>query len=581
MAQAFPQSLSSISTRFGQLSNQRKIGIMVAIAAVFALVIGVLMWSQTPSQKVLFSNLSDKDSGAVIASLEQMNIPYTIDSGNVIKVPEDQVYNVRLRLATQGLPKSGPAGFELLDNQRLGVSQFAEQVSYQRAIEGELARSIESIDAVESARVHLAFPKSTVFVREQQKPSASVLLNVRGGRILDDAQIAGVMHLVASSVPDLPVQNVTIVDQKGNLLSNDANSTGRNPGLDAKQLEYVHQVELSYTKRIEDILAAVWGKDNVKAQVTAQLDFAQTEQTSETYKPNPTPADATVRSQQTVETQGDNANGASGVPGALSNQPPGAATAPLVAQNQPGTTTATAAATNPNLKHRETTVNYEVDKTISHTLLPTGVVRRLSVAVVLNYKPKVTNGQSTYVPLTSAEVGQAENLVREAMGFNTQRGDTLNLVNAQFADSMPLVTPSMMEKITTVASTNWLDIARYTVVGLIVFYLFFGVLRPIMRDLTGASKRFEPQLAGAGGPAAGAATGEPGAAGEMVVGDDGVLVSVSEHQQSADELRQKAENEARLATYTENLATIKQMAKEDPRVVATIIREWMLKEESA
>ncbi|MCB6182421.1 flagellar M-ring protein FliF [Leeia sp. TBRC 13508] len=581
MAQAFPQSLSSISTRFGQLSNQRKIGIMVAIAAVFALVIGVLMWSQTPSQKVLFSNLSDKDSGAVIASLEQMNIPYTIDSGNVIKVPEDQVYNVRLRLATQGLPKSGPAGFELLDNQRLGVSQFAEQVSYQRAIEGELARSIESIDAVESARVHLAFPKSTVFVREQQKPSASVLLNVRGGRILDDAQIAGVMHLVASSVPDLPVQNVTIVDQKGNLLSNDANSTGRNPGLDAKQLEYVHQVELSYTKRIEDILAAVWGKDNVKAQVTAQLDFAQTEQTSETYKPNPTPADATVRSQQTVETQGDNANGASGVPGALSNQPPGAATAPLVAQNQPGTTTASTAATNPNLKHRETTVNYEVDKTISHTLLPTGVVRRLSVAVVLNYKPKVTNGQSTYVPLTSAEVGQAENLVREAMGFNTQRGDTLNLVNAQFADSMPLVTPSMMEKITTVASTNWLDIARYTVVGLIVFYLFFGVLRPIMRDLTGASKRFEPQLAGAGGAAAGAATGEPGAAGEMVVGDDGVLVSVSEHQQSADELRQKAENEARLATYTENLATIKQMAKEDPRVVATIIREWMLKEESA
>ncbi|WP_018149956.1 flagellar basal-body MS-ring/collar protein FliF [Leeia oryzae] len=570
MAQAFPQTLSAITARFGQLPNPRKIGVMVAIAAALALLIGLLLWSQKPGQKVLFANLSDKDSGAVIASLQQMNVPYTIDSGNVIKVPEDLVYDTRLKLATQGLPKSGPAGFELLDNQRLGVSQFAEQVSYQRAIEGELARSIESIDAVDTARVHLAFPKSTVFVREQQKPSASILLNLRGGRILDDAQIAGIMHLVASSVPDLPVQNVTIVDQKGNLLSADANSSGKNPGLDAKQLEYVHQVELSYTKRIEDILSAVWGKDNIKAQVTAQLDFAQTEQTSESFKPNPTPAEATVRSQQTVETLGDGASGPSGVPGALSNQPPGAATAPLVAQNPPGSTTpGTTAATNTNTRHRENTINYEVDKTVSHTLLPTGVVKRLSVAVVVNYKQKVANGKASFVPLSKEELGQAENLVREAMGFNNQRGDTLNLVNAQFADSQVQIPPSMVDKLTNVAATNWLDIVRYLVVGLLAIYLFFGVLRPIMRDLTGNGRRLEPQLASAGGPGMGASH------------DGHEANQGSTELTSHEELeKQKQEDDARLAVYTDNLAAVKALAKDDPRVVATIIREWMLKEET-
>lgn len=570
MAQAFPQNLSALTARFNQLPNPRKIAVMVAIAAVVAIVMGLLLWAQKPGQKVLFANLADKDAGAIVAALQQMNVPYTVEGGNVIKVPEDRVYDTRLQLATQGLPKGGTVGFELLDNQRLGISQFAEQVSYQRAVEGELARSIESIEAVESARVHLAFPKSTVFVREQQKPSASVLLSLRGGRTLDDAQVAGIMHLVSSSVPDLPLKNVTVIDQRGNLLSADANPE-RNQGLDAKQLEYVHALEQGYMRRIEEILAPIWGKDNIKAQVTAQLDFAQTEQTSETFKPNPSPQDSTVRSQQTVEDLNDGSNGASGVPGALSNQPPGAATAPLVATNPPGSTAPNATSTTQGaVRHRENTINYEVDKTISHTTLPVGSVRRLSVGVVVNYKRRIVNEQESFVPLTRQELAQVENLTREAMGFNNQRGDTLNVVNAQFADTVPMVPVSRVSSLMEWAQEHWFELLKWTVIALLGLYLVLGVLRPILRELTGQTRREEPKLAGAG------TGGAPG----------GISVTVGEEDEDEDELRRQREHEeseeaARMVTYAENLTSVKEFIKTDPRVTATIIREWMAKEEAA
>lgn len=580
MAQAATQPFSALTTRFSELPNSRKVAIMVAVAALVAMVVAVLLWAQKPAQKTLFANLSDKDSGAVVASLQQMNIPYTVEPGNVIMVPENVVYDTRIKLATQGLPKSGAAGFELMDNQRLGISQFAEQVSYQRAVEGELSRSIESIDAIESARVHLAFPKSTVFVREQQKPTASILLNLRGGRTLDEAQIAGIMHLVANSVPDLPMKNVSIVDQRGNLLSD--NTAGARPGgLDAKQLDYVHQVESSFARRIEEILSPVWGKDNIKAQVTAQLDFAQTEQTSETFKPNGAASEATVRSQQTVETIGDGSTGAGGVPGALSNQPPGAATAPLTATNPPGSTTPNATTGSGTTRHRENTTNYEVDKTVSHTLLPTGSVKRLSVAVVVNYKKKTVSGKDSFVPLTRQELGQVENLAREAMGFNQQRGDSLNVVNAQFADSqLAAAAPtSLVDKVMAQATLSWMDWLKYAVIGGIAAYLFFGVLRPLMRDLTGSSYRMEPQLAGAG-----AGAGQGGTAGVPSLGPDGEVmdtVNLSPEEQQQARQREDAEEAARVASYADNLSTAKNLAKEDPRMVATIIREWIVKEDDA
>lgn len=567
MAQALPQPLSAITARFNQLSNPRKVAVMVAVAAAVAVFAGLFLWLQKPADKVLFANLADKDSGAVIASLQQMNIPYTVDAGNVIRVPENVVYDARLKLATQGLPKGGGTGFELLDNQRLGISQFAEQVQYQRAIEGELARSIESIEAVDTARVHLAFPKSSVFLRDQQKPSASVLLNIKGGRTLDATQISGIVHLVASSVPELSYKNVTVVDQRGNLISAEG-GVDQNKGLDPKQLEYVHAVESSYAKRIENILLPLWGVENVRAQVTASLDFAQTEQTSETFKPNPTSDTAAVRSRQSSETRDDTGTTATGVPGSLSNQPPGSATAPLTATTPPaGTVPATGTVT--PARHVESTTNYELDRLVSHTTLPVGIVKRLSVAILVNYKPKEVAGKMSLVPLSKLELSQVENLVRESMGFNAERGDTINVVNAQFAGSeiavaaLPAgVGAQATQRFKDMSLSDWISVGSYALVGLIGLWLFFGVVRPIVRDLTSLAKRQEPGMASDNGRA------------EPMNQDPDAPPAVTAFQIQ----QQSAEEAARMASYTENLMTAKEFAKNDPRVVATVIREWMQKE---
>ncbi|HJU50147.1 MAG TPA: flagellar basal-body MS-ring/collar protein FliF, partial [Pseudogulbenkiania sp.] len=273
--------VNEASERFKALPNNKKILLFAALAAVFSVVVGLLLLNRTPDYKVLFANLADRDGGQITAALQQMNVPYQIGGGGVISVPSDKVYDVRLKLAAQGLPKAGGVGFELMDNQKFGISQFAEQVNYQRAIEGELARTIEAVGAVESARVHIAIPKQSVFVRDQQQPTASVMLNLYPGRILDGGQISGILHLVSSSVPNLSARNVTVVDQDGNLLSSqsDVNNAA---GLDQRQLSYVHQIESDFVKRIEAILEPIFGKGNVRAQVTANVDFSEVEQTSET-----------------------------------------------------------------------------------------------------------------------------------------------------------------------------------------------------------------------------------------------------------------------------------------------------------
>lgn len=276
MPEALRQLFAAIQQRFNSLQKNQQIAVMIGIATAVALIVGAVLWTSSTPYKILFSNLSDKDGGAITQALQQMNVQYKLESGGVISVPAEQVYDIRLRLASQGLPKGGTVGFELMDNQKLGVSQFSEQVNYQRSVEGELAKSIESLASVEAARVHLAIPRTTVFLREQQKPSASVILTLHAGRVLDGGQIAGIVHLVSSSVPDLPVKNVTVVDQNGNLLSSsiDANNPG---GLDPRQLNYLRNVEHGYVKRIEAILEPIAGKDNVKAEVTALLDFVETE----------------------------------------------------------------------------------------------------------------------------------------------------------------------------------------------------------------------------------------------------------------------------------------------------------------
>ncbi|MDP3307371.1 flagellar basal-body MS-ring/collar protein FliF, partial [Methylotenera sp.] len=424
-----------------QLGN--KLLLVVAAAAVVAVMAVFWLWSQQPDYRVLFSNYSDKDGGSIVAALEKMNVPYKFsDSGTAILVPAAQVHQARLKLASEGLPKGGNIGFELLENQKFGVSQFVEQVNFQRALEGELERSIQSIGAVEVARIHLAIPKASVFVRDQQKPTASVLLNLRGGRSLDAQQVGAVVHLVASSVPNLPAANVTVVDQNGNLLSDTSKKMGSN-NLDPTQLKYIEDIQQSIVKRVESIITPIVGAKNVRAEASAEIDFSSIEQAAESYKPNQKPDDAAIRSLQSNESLSSNGAGATGVPGALSNQPPANATAPLTTPE--GANSSGAAADGAPVNNQKNIMtNYEVDKTVRYSQQGMGGIKRLNVAVVVNNMPVVDKaGKVTYRPLTEAEKTQINDLAMQAMGFNKERGDALAVVNSSFAGEPVEIIPEV------------------------------------------------------------------------------------------------------------------------------------------
>lgn len=524
---------------FAQTPGGRNFFLMLGVAAVLAVMSGVWMWSQQPDYRVLFSNFSDRDGGAIVASLQQMNVPYKFaEGGGAILVPASQVHDVRLKLASQGLPKGGSVGFELMENQKLGVSQFLEQVNFQRALEGELARSIQSLGAVQAARVHLALPKASVFVRDQQKPTASVLLNLHPGRTMDPQQVSAIVHLVASSVPDLPTKNVTVVDQNGNLLSENGKSANNN-GLDPTQLKYVQELQQSIVKRIESIVTPIVGPNNVRAEATADVDFSHTEQAAETYTPNGTPNASAIRSQQSSEIQNGSTLTASGVPGALSNQPQPNATAPITGA---AATAGTAAAAPTGSAQRDMTVNYEVDKTVRYVQQPMGGVKRLSVAVVVNYKKEVAkDGKVTMKPLTEAEKNQITDLVKEAMGFNKDRGDSLNVVNSPFAGAEKEIIPEVPIWKRPETLTTAISVGKYLLGAAILLYLFFGVLKPLVLRIV---KSFEPPP--------------------------------PPEEEPEVELPQEVEPMgAKPRTYQDNLEAAKTLARNDPKMVANVVKAWV------
>lgn len=526
---------------FAQTATGRNFFLMLGVAAILGVMSSIWLWSQQPDYRVLFSNFSDRDGGAIVASLQQMNIPYKFaEGGSALLVPAGQVHDARLKLAAQGLPKGGGVGFELMENQKLGVSQFHEQVNFQRALEGELGRSIQAVAAVQAARVHLALPKASVFVREQQKPTASVLLNLHPGRTLDQQQVSAIVHLVASSVPGLPAKNVTLIDQNGNLLS-EPSKTSNGRTLDASQLKYVQDLQQSIARRIESIITPIVGLNNVRAEATADVDFSHSEQAAEIFKPNQTPESSAIRSQQTSEAQGTNVGAAAGIPGAYSNQPPAAATAPLDAAG-----TAAAAAATPGNMQKDTTVNYEVDKTVRYVQQPMGGLKRLSVAVVINYKKEVDkDGKTSMKPLSDAEKSQITDLVKEAMGYNKDRGDSLNVVNSPFAS----VERDPIEEVPLWKRPEALETAmsagRYLLAGAALLYLFFGVLRPLIRKLTA-----------------------PFAARPAPEQEDAVL-----HLSNGDGAEQQALAGPR--NYQENLQAARQLARSDPKMVANVVKTWV------
>ncbi|MBI2744420.1 MAG: flagellar M-ring protein FliF [Burkholderiales bacterium] len=498
MAEAVAIPLNpTLGQRFSTLNQGQIMRLAVGVALFVVIAIVGLMMGRQAEWRVLYANLSDKDGGAIIAQLSQMNVPYKhAEGGHAILVPADKVHDTRLRLASQGLPKGSVAGFELMEANRFGVTQFQERVSFQRGLEGELTRSIQALSSVQSARVHLAMPNQNGFFREQQKPSASVLLSLSPGRPLDRSQIAGIVHLVASSVPEMKPEAVSVLDDTGKLLSQPTNGPdGAAGGVDAQQLQYVQQLETLYRQRILDILEPVVGRQNVKAQVTAEVDFSQIEQTSETHKPNQTPDSGSIRSQQLLESSNPGPAGPAGVPGATSNQPPAPSTAPINGPAQalaPGAPGAAAAATPPSTR-RESIINYEVDKTVKVVRAGSGVIKRLSAAVVVNHKTETdAKGKTTTVALTEQQLEKMTALVRETIGFSQDRGDSVNLLNAPFAQ----------EKITLSEVPLWKqpemqELARSFAwpLGtlLLAVLVLFGVIRPALKSLSTPTPR-RPQL---------------------------------------------------------------------------------------
>lgn len=520
-----------------QLPTQKKLGLMVAAAAVIALIAGTWLWSQSPDYRVLYASLSDQEGGAIIDALQKMNVPYRFsESGGSILIPASQVHEVRLRLAGQGLPKGHLSGFEILENQKFGSSQFLEQVNYQRALEGELSRSIQSLSAVQGARVHLAIAKPSVFTRERPQPRVSVLLNLHPGRMLGTEQVSAIVHLVSSSIPELPVKNVTVIDQQGNLLSGQKDNQAET-GLDPGQLKYVHDMEQNFVRRIEAILTPITGEDNVHAQVTADVDFSRIERAEEIYKPNNNPVEAAVRSQQQSESTSIS-QPEGGVPGALSNRPPAPAEAPIEAKQD----SEAAAKTTPTDTRKESTTNYEVDKTISHTRQATGRINRLSAAVVINYRMKPdAEGNPVNEPLPGEEIEKITALVKQTIGFDETRGDTLTITNSQFnlkGDSLEEL-PLWKDPDTILLAK---DIGKQLLIAAIVLFFLQKIFRPFLRNLLPPPP--PPPV-----PA----------------------LSVK------DELEQ---NEAevsivKIATLEENLERARLLAVTEPAIVANVVKGWV------
>lgn len=484
-ASASPVAVDTQPNGFAQrvmaLPAQRKMMLGGGLAALLAILVTMVMWSSSGDYRVLYSNLSDKDGGAILAQLQQMQVPYKhAEGGGAILVPADRVHDVRLRLASQGLPKGSVVGFELMESQKFGVTQFQERLNFQRGLEGELTRSIQAIAGVQSARVHLALPNQNGFFREQQKASASVVLTLYPGRSLDRSQVAGIVHLVSSSVPEMSTKSVSVVDQSGSLLSG-SHEPGDQGELDAKQLQYVRQIESAYTQRIRDILEPVVGADNLRAQVTAEVDFSQIESTAEEFRPNQgTDNQATVRSQQTSEQMGAGAGQPTGVPGAATNQPPVPAQAPINGPAQAMQAAGQAGQTG-GTSRRDSVTNFEVDRTVRVTRNASGNIRRLTAAVVLNHRTKTdAKGKTTTEPLSDEEIDKLTSLVRETIGADDKRGDSIKVVTAPFQVikeepiEIPLwQQPDVIDLVRTIAVPAALTLAALIVV--------FGAIRPAIQ----------------------------------------------------------------------------------------------------
>lgn len=531
--------------QFKDIPALRQLFSLVLVAAAVAGGAAVFMWSQKPAFTPLFATLEARDATAVTDALRAANIPSQIDpASGAVSVPAAQVHEARLKLAAQGLPKSASQGYEMIQGEQgFGTSQFIESARYQHALETELARTIASLQTVAAARVHLAIPKPSAFTRSGGSASASVLVELRGGRTLDEDQVASIVHLVASSVPDLPAESVSVIDQSGRLLTRSGGDAAM--AQTREQFDYSRRVEREYTQRIEQLLAPMMGPGRVSAQVSAEHDFAVTEEARETYNPNP----QALRSEQSSETR-NAGSGPRGVPGATSNQPPSSAAAvPLNATSGPGAEV--------SAQSTQTTRNYEIDKTLSHTRQASGTLKRLSVAVLVDHLPVTDDkGVVTMTALKPEQLAQVEALVKEAVGFNAQRGDTVSVQNAAFLQPEAL-TPA--EPLPLWQQPEFREMARNGLGALVVLILVFTVLRPTLRSLMTAP--IAPPAAAALEGRIEAGTG--GGAAALAMGEDRLSLGAPA---------------AATHPYEQKLQAARSAVAADPKRVAQVVKTWVAAE---
>lgn len=533
----------------GALPWQRQLGLLAGTAVVIAIGATLLLWGLRPTYQPLLPGLAEAEKAQAIEALQRGGIEARLDPRDgTLTVPRNDVHRARLQLATEGLPKSEEAGFELLEKDLgMGTSRLVETARYQRALEGELARSVRTVQGVQGARVHLALPRRSTFVRERVAPSASVLVDLHPGRLLGDAQVAGIVHLVASSIPELVPERVTVVDQRGRLLSRLGDEDGA--ALPIRQLDYQRKVEQALRGRVQEILSPVLGEDDFQVEVTASMDFTQVESTRELFDND----GLTLRSEQLVETLRASA-GPSGVPGALSNQPPaGAVVADAAAAD--GTTQDADQARAAGDRDRRSTRNYEVDRTIERIQRAAGQLERLSVAVVVNDRVvTAADGTVSREPRSAEELAHLSELVSEAIGLNEARGDSLSLVNASFREPQPV--PEVPEA--PIWEQGWFhELVRQSLAALGALLLILLVLRPAFKQL--ASVPAMPRRVPAA--ASGGSIGHDDTGRGLPDGRDGALHA--------------GPMERRGPGMEARLTQARSLAKEDPRVVAQVVRKWM------
>lgn len=545
---------SSVLEGLGGLSVLRQIGLLVGIAASVAIGVGAVLWTQETSYRPLYTDVSRVDAAHISDLLQTENIPFKIDTTtNMLMVESDKLDQARLKLAAAGFSSDSAMGYELLDKESgFGASQFMEKARYNRSLEGELARTISSISSVKNSRVHLAIPKQAVFVGDDRKPSASVLVELFPGRKLAKNNISAIEHLVASSVPEMQPDEVTVVDQQGNLLSDHGSDEG--VGLAAKQLDYTRQLEGTYHNRVANILEPIVGADHFKVEVTTDLDFTKVEQASESYNPD-LPA---LRSEQVVDENNSSGVAASGIPGALSNAPP--------------TQGANNSVKEPSGERRsQATRHYELDRVVSHTQQSVGNLKRLSVAVVIDDAStiQVQNKKSVEVrqPIPAAELERIRTLIKDSVGFDAQRGDVVSVINQKFLDASQKNIDIPEESFWQQA---WFSQAAKQGFGLVLIVaLVLGVLRPILKNLS---------IAGTA----------------SVIAEESQqfeLASYNEQRMAEDEHEEEEEEESIIVAggpetllpepgmgYEEQLDTIKNLVAEDPGLVAQVVKQWVSNE---